>query len=40
MPVGAALRVAPLLALTAIENIRQWRSGLRWLARGRRHYGM
>ncbi len=40
MPVGAALRVAPLLALTAVENIRQWRSGLRWLTRGRRHYGM
>jgi glycosyltransferase involved in cell wall biosynthesis len=40
LPVGGALRALPLLALVAGENARRAPAGLRWLARGRRHYGL
>ncbi len=40
LPVAAAVRALPLLALVAGENVRRVPAGVRWLARGRRHYGL
>jgi len=40
LPVGGALRALALLVLVAGENVRRVPAGVRWLARGRRHYGL